>query len=142
MHQNTLEGGGPVGSGNRHRPKLSSTLSRLVASVLAAMLSLAGLVAIGPAAYAATPGISISSLLNGSAISDDAVVNPGDTLTLRVRYDESLDASQPVEIGLDGAVTLDESTLERSEEHTSELQSRFDLVCRLLLEKKKKIQHT
>src|SRR5437868_14273426 len=29
----------------------------------------------------------------------------------------------------------------RSEEHTSELQSRFDLVCRLLLEKKKK-QHS
>src|SRR5699024_11276548 len=32
----------------------------------------------------------------------------------------------------------------RSEEHTSELQSRFDLVCRLLLEKKKQqatIQH-
>src|SRR5206468_11992442 len=32
----------------------------------------------------------------------------------------------------------------RSEEHTSELQSRSDLVCRLLLEKKKKkkIKHT
>src|SRR5699024_12230168 len=30
------------------------------------------------------------------------------------------------------------SKAERSEEHTSELQSRFDLVCRLLLEKKKK----
>src|SRR2546421_6930569 len=28
--------------------------------------------------------------------------------------------------------------LRRSEEHTSELQSRSDLVCRLLLEKKKK----
>src|SRR5699024_11734743 len=27
------------------------------------------------------------------------------------------------------------SSVERSEEHTSELQSRFDLVCRLLLEK-------
>src|SRR5207249_11750356 len=27
--------------------------------------------------------------------------------------------------------------IHRSEEHTSELQSRFDLVCRLLLEKKK-----
>src|SRR5699024_11878453 len=27
----------------------------------------------------------------------------------------------------------------RSEEHTSELQSRFDLVCRLLLEKKNKL---
>src|SRR5690349_22176429 len=30
----------------------------------------------------------------------------------------------------------------RSEEHTSELQSRRDLVCRLLLEKKKKIKST
>src|SRR5699024_11904013 len=30
----------------------------------------------------------------------------------------------------------------RSEEHTSELQSRFDLVCRLLLEKKKTKKHT
>src|SRR3712207_7477943 len=29
----------------------------------------------------------------------------------------------------------------RSEEHTSELQSRQYLVCRLLLEKKKNIQH-
>src|SRR5689334_24152241 len=29
----------------------------------------------------------------------------------------------------------------RSEEHTSELQSQFHLVCRLLLEKKKKIYH-
>src|SRR2546421_2649227 len=33
------------------------------------------------------------------------------------------------------AVLLDEAA--RSEEHTSELQSRSDLVCRLLLEKKK-----
>src|SRR2546421_2442635 len=31
---------------------------------------------------------------------------------------------------------IDDNT--RSEEHTSELQSRSDLVCRLLLEKKKK----
>src|SRR5947207_4306224 len=30
----------------------------------------------------------------------------------------------------------------RSEEHTSELQSHSDLVCRLLLEKKKKIRNT
>src|SRR5438094_5738931 len=30
----------------------------------------------------------------------------------------------------------------RSEEHTSELQSPYDLVCRLLLEKKKKKQTT
>src|SRR2546422_6415223 len=31
----------------------------------------------------------------------------------------------------------EEPKLERSEEHTSELQSRLHLVCRLLLEKKK-----
>src|SRR2546421_5739287 len=33
---------------------------------------------------------------------------------------------------------LERSRAERSEEHTSELQSRSDLVCRLLLEKKKR----
>src|SRR5690349_21989798 len=32
---------------------------------------------------------------------------------------------------------LEADAVERSEEHTSELQSRRDLVCRLLLEKKK-----
>src|SRR2546429_1832702 len=31
---------------------------------------------------------------------------------------------------------------DRSEEHTSELQSRLHLVCRLLLEKKKKITYS
>src|SRR2546422_2173163 len=35
-------------------------------------------------------------------------------------------------------VVLDEGSANRSEEHTSELQSRLHLVCRLLLEKKKK----
>src|SRR3989449_4639924 len=33
---------------------------------------------------------------------------------------------------------MSDSETERSEEHTSELQSRLHLVCRLLLEKKKK----
>src|SRR5687768_17782752 len=33
-----------------------------------------------------------------------------------------------------------EAPTTRSEEHTSELQSRLHLVCRLLLEKKKKLQ--
>src|SRR5260221_8239222 len=33
---------------------------------------------------------------------------------------------------------LDPGWFQRSEEHTSELQSHSDLVCRLLLEKKKK----
>src|SRR5699024_3168978 len=43
----------------------------------------------------------------------------------------------PVMIGIPTAA--DEDVVDRSEEHTSELQSRFELVCRLLLEKKKKI---
>src|SRR5260370_15356503 len=35
-----------------------------------------------------------------------------------------------------------ETQLPRSEEHTSELQSHLNLVCRLLLEKKKNNNHT
>src|SRR5207249_9417187 len=35
-------------------------------------------------------------------------------------------------------IRISARTAGQSEEHTSELQSRFDLVCRLLLEKKKK----
>src|SRR2546422_3458231 len=38
--------------------------------------------------------------------------------------------------------TPDGFTFVRSEEHTSELQSRLHLVCRLLLEKKKKKNNT
>src|SRR3712207_7496133 len=37
-----------------------------------------------------------------------------------------------------GRITQASCSFERSEEHTSELQSRQYLVCRLLLEKKKK----
>src|SRR5207248_9661814 len=39
------------------------------------------------------------------------------------------------------AVAIDRQG-KRSEEHTSELQSPYDLVCRLLLEKKKKYKST
>src|SRR5438067_7147407 len=48
-------------------------------------------------------------------------------LVLRLLRGEALDA-----------VSRESQVPARSEEHTSELQSRFDLVCRLLLEKKKK----
>src|SRR5437868_7206145 len=49
-------------------------------------------------------------------------------------YPDALIDGKPASV--DAAI---EAAAERSEEHTSELQSRFDLVCRLLLEKKKKI---
>src|SRR5699024_12872549 len=50
--------------------------------------------------------------------------------------------SRPARVQLDSAfrpetcATKVRAVPDRSEEHTSELQSRFDLVCRLLLEKK------
>src|SRR2546422_5191833 len=44
-------------------------------------------------------------------------------------------------LGAECPLDLLEVSLLRSEEHTSELQSRLHLVCRLLLEKKKK-KHT
>src|SRR3712207_8667824 len=47
--------------------------------------------------------------------------------------EEILDGRHPDGVGLP-------TLMERSEEHTSELQSRQYLVCRLLLEKKMKIQ--
>src|SRR2546422_2015775 len=41
----------------------------------------------------------------------------------------------------EGILELRAAAAKRSEEHTSELQSRLHLVCRLLLEKKKDIRH-
>src|SRR5687768_18185212 len=51
------------------------------------------------------------------------------------RGGERRERERPVPVDLDELASRSE---ERSEEHTSELQSRLHLVCRLLLEKKKK----
>src|SRR3712207_8113475 len=85
--------------------------------------------AIGPNAY--RPGDVIGSL-NGKTIevtNTDAEgrLTLADALTYSIRIEK---ATELIDIAtLTGA---------RSEEHTSELQSRQYLVCRLLLEKKKK----
>src|SRR5207249_10590501 len=55
----------------------------------------------------------------------------GDALAADRRADLALRPERPRAVGAARA------SPRRSEEHTSELQSRFDLVCRLLLEKKK-----
>src|SRR5256885_12033578 len=47
-------------------------------------------------------------------------------------------APPPARCGGRGASCPDRAAARRSEEHTSELQSPCNLVCRLLLEKKKK----
>src|SRR5207249_9757598 len=53
-----------------------------------------------------------------------------DALPISRRSGTERHPSHPSSVSLPIGVTT------RSEEHTSELQSRFDLVCRLLLEKK------
>src|SRR5206468_12308888 len=62
--------------------------------------------------------------------------SPGTTPTIRAPCSKSA-IRPPFSIALAAAICW---PVPRSEEHTSELQSRSDLVCRLLLEKKKKIQ--
>src|SRR2546427_9409117 len=57
----------------------------------------------------------------------------GDALDFGGLREHSLD-----QVGELGERPHDFPSLERSEEHTSELQSQSNLVCRLLLEKKKK----
>src|SRR5207253_8183858 len=56
--------------------------------------------------------------------------------TLFRSQDREEKATEQAQIG--GTHGVDLTTHNRSEEHTSELQSRGHLVCRLLLEKKKK----
>src|SRR5207302_11016196 len=56
----------------------------------------------------------------------------GQTLSIPVQLGGSANSNGIVAIDDDGSAQT------RSEEHTSELQSRENLVCRLLLEKKKK----
>src|SRR2546422_5542692 len=59
--------------------------------------------------------------------------------------EQALDLCELLQHGIGVAVDVYhvwwDPKLERSEEHTSELQSRLHLVCRLLLEKKKKKQN-
>src|SRR5699024_11389760 len=68
-----------------------------------------------------------------------AMVMPDDTIEVRpmmyiaLSYDHRIvDGSEAVRF----LVRIKEMIEDRSEEHTSELQSRFDVVCRLLLVKK------
>src|SRR5699024_11603428 len=55
-----------------------------------------------------------------------------------VRHAGSAVPGVPAETAAQPAAGGGDRGADRSEEHTYELQSRFDLVCRLLLEKKKK----
>src|SRR2546422_5868565 len=67
--------------------------------------------------------------------------SPRAQIVLSVFSLTSLSSPSGVELGAERDVRENTLRTIRSEEHTSELQSRLHLVCRLLLEKKKKTPH-
>src|SRR5687768_17690886 len=88
--------------------------------------------------------IAVGSPLSGWSIKCAAMVVASDPLAripflLHFTDQRNLPRIQDCD-GLFATATLRAAQIEffRSEEHTSELQSRLHLVCRLLLEKKKK----
>src|SRR5438876_7160327 len=79
----------------------------------------------------------------------DAVVARPDTTpaaadTVRAAPGDTVPAVVPLDTAMIDTIPSDTTAfvVERSEEHTSELQSPVHLVCRLLLEKKKKNKTT
>src|SRR2546428_3544062 len=66
------------------------------------------------------------------------VLQAGHTVTVYNRTRARADQLKHLNAGVADSPAAAALGAERSEEHTSELQSRSDLVCRLLLEKKKK----
>src|SRR5699024_11370573 len=92
------------------------------------------------------PPFDALSLHDALPISALAEVVDGATTSLeQMDYTRALELSETyfwtfcddyLELVKDRAYGGGEHSQERSEEHTSELQSRFDLVCRLLLETK------
>src|SRR5689334_24235947 len=80
------------------------------------------------------PPTEASALPGGSGSGRDAMLRHPAT-QLRAVPAERARRARHVAAGL--AERLDHRLPVRSEEHTSELQSQFHLVCRLLLEKKK-----
>src|SRR5690606_41934932 len=85
----------------------------------------------------ATPANSTLSLHDALPISSARPpAAPGRTEAASVADRAVDELAEQVGVAVVAGVLLDH--VDRSEEHTSELQSRENLVCRLLLEKKKK----
>src|SRR5699024_11315276 len=83
-------------------------------------------------------------LPNGKTSKRELVTHPGAVAIIAITPNNELvlveQYRKPLELNIleipAGKIEKNEQPEVRSEEHTSELQSRFDLVCRLLLEKK------
>src|SRR5437867_9588183 len=83
----------------------------------------------------ATPPTAIYTLSLHDAL---PILEDSHALVDLVASDETGDADLGRADHLDVDAAVRQGAEHRSEEHTSELQSPYDLVCRLLLEKKKK----
>src|SRR5438067_8329775 len=84
-----------------------------------------------------------SHIEGGIAVFESAVAERQHDLALR--HDTAVEIRNPVvgpSLTHQRPPSNNGARVSRSEEHTSELQSRFDLVCRLLLEKKKELTIT
>src|SRR5699024_12132705 len=92
-----------------------------------------------PVGLVTISGASIAAVLTGvltgppRPCSHSSISSSVTTLVEAANAPSSCTAARPVRTRVDQA--------RRSEEHTSELQSRFDLVCRRLLAKKKYYKH-
>src|SRR5206468_12498552 len=75
----------------------------------------------------------LASRLRSRPLAGVVLISDGVDNTGRPGFQDWEDAGVPIH-----TVADEHHARERSEEHTSELQSRSDLVCRLLHEKKKK----
>src|SRR6266498_4644601 len=96
----------------------------------------AGTMAIVPPTFAPNPGQPDATTVNSATAAAAATAWPRPARVpspAALKHAESAD-----ELLLPAGVVGPVPAAERSEEHTSELQSRPHLVCRLLLEKKKK----
>src|SRR5699024_11544817 len=85
-----------------------------------------------------SPLFPYTTLFRSQALQVGAPDDADDERGLEPGMDRARDLEAEVDLGVGGRTDADvRPRVGRSEEHTSELQSRFDLVCRLLLEKKK-----
>src|SRR5690554_7787348 len=78
-------------------------------------------------------------IMNFKKFKQKALENPEVRREYNALQDEFSLIDQLITMRTKAGLTQEDVAKKRSEEHTSELQSRPHLVCRLLLEKKKKI---
>src|SRR2546426_12352402 len=111
----------------RERHWLGGTIRGLVALLLLALAALAATLTVGLHGYRALTFEEVAATVRTEPVAPQ-----------RFRATIILPDQRLAMYGLAGdAFYMDAHILKRSEEHTSELQSPCNLVCRLLLEKKK-----